>query len=229
MDPLVIVSPHLDDAVLSCGQLLADRPECVVVTVFAGSPVRSGTTVSTYDQLCGFRNAHQAMEARRVEDLAALETFGRGHRAQHLGYVDHGYGDRAAIDHDAAASDVLRVLAEATTVQVVGPLGLAHPDHHAAAEVLRRVLLERPDLEPYVYEDLPSRVLYPDEVATRLQWWRLMGWHVGDAHGLLGLGALDVKQRAVDEYRSQLVALGPQGLAAVRCPERMWRLVRQAT
>jgi len=37
---MLVVSPHLDDAVLSCGRLLAGRPGSVVATVFAGVPSR---------------------------------------------------------------------------------------------------------------------------------------------------------------------------------------------
>lgn len=225
MDPLVILSPHLDDAVLSCGQLLADRPECVVVTVFAGGPYRAEHTVSTYDTTCGFRNAQQAIDARRREDLEALELFHMEHRAVHLGYVDHGYGDRARMNYGEAVADVVRLVGDLGTVpQIVGPLGLAHPDHHATAAVYLGVLAELGHLEAYAYEDLPSRVLYPDEIGERQRWWHLMGWTLSAAHGVLGLGSLDVKQRSVDAYRSQHVALGPHGLAAVRCPERMWRM-----
>jgi len=34
----LVISPHLDDAVFSCRQLLAQAPGSVVVTVFAGIP-----------------------------------------------------------------------------------------------------------------------------------------------------------------------------------------------
>jgi LmbE family N-acetylglucosaminyl deacetylase len=36
--PLVILSPHLDDAVWSCFSLLAREQDVVVATVFAGIP-----------------------------------------------------------------------------------------------------------------------------------------------------------------------------------------------
>jgi LmbE family N-acetylglucosaminyl deacetylase len=34
---LLVVSPHCDDAVLSCGSLLETHPGSAVVTVFAGT------------------------------------------------------------------------------------------------------------------------------------------------------------------------------------------------
>jgi hypothetical protein len=35
---LVVISPRLDDRVLSCGELLATRPGAVRITAFAGRP-----------------------------------------------------------------------------------------------------------------------------------------------------------------------------------------------
>ena len=40
LDRVVIVSPHLDDAVLGCGNFMAAHPGVVVVTVFAGQSAR---------------------------------------------------------------------------------------------------------------------------------------------------------------------------------------------
>ena len=40
LDRVVIVSPHLDDAVLGCGNFMAAHPGAVVVTVFAGQSAR---------------------------------------------------------------------------------------------------------------------------------------------------------------------------------------------
>ena len=41
---LLVISPHLDDAVFACGRLIASHPSCVVVTVFAGLPANTVTT-----------------------------------------------------------------------------------------------------------------------------------------------------------------------------------------
>ena len=38
MTNIVVVSPHLDDALLSCGELLARCGGASVVTLFAGAP-----------------------------------------------------------------------------------------------------------------------------------------------------------------------------------------------
>ena len=48
----VVLSPHLDDAVLSVGRFLAASPGTVVITVFAGIP--GGLGLTRYDRSCGF-------------------------------------------------------------------------------------------------------------------------------------------------------------------------------
>ena len=88
--PLLFVSAHLDDAVLSCGGLmahLADRHPLVVVTVFseAGEPPHTRAARSFLRQ-CGADDAASLFAARRAEDLAVLD--GLGARAVHLGEVD---------------------------------------------------------------------------------------------------------------------------------------------
>ncbi len=47
---VVVVSPHLDDAVLGCGQLLAAWPGATVVTVFAGKPAVYPTPQREWDR-----------------------------------------------------------------------------------------------------------------------------------------------------------------------------------
>ena len=43
LERVVVLSPHLDDAVLGCGRLMAAHPGATVVTVYAGarSPTRT--------------------------------------------------------------------------------------------------------------------------------------------------------------------------------------------
>ncbi|KAB0640285.1 PIG-L family deacetylase, partial [Burkholderia territorii] len=84
----LVVSPHLDDAVFSCGQLLAQSPGSVVVTVFAGIPAH-GTAAPPWDRRAGFRTADEAMRTRRDEDRRALGTLGA--HAVWLDFLDDQY------------------------------------------------------------------------------------------------------------------------------------------
>ena len=65
MQPALIVSPHLDDAVLSVGQVMAGRPDMTVATVFSGVPRRCGPgDLTTYDRDCGFTSAAKAISVK---------------------------------------------------------------------------------------------------------------------------------------------------------------------
>lgn len=227
MDPLLIVSPHLDDAVLSCGQLMAGRPDCVVVTVFAGLPSRP-RQLTTYDHACGFPDATHARTARVAEDERALGYLqARGVR---LDFVDHQYREVGCgtVDTMDVAGELARVLHDTGARMVLGPVGLAHPDHLITAEAFRLLLTMRQDIEPWIYEDMPARVLWPEEVPTRLGWWRdVAGFSV--ELGFAGTGLLRDKEAALDHYSSQtgsLLTVCGGTLYPALVPERHHRLWR---
>ncbi|MFD4371289.1 PIG-L deacetylase family protein [Streptomyces sp. NPDC058486] len=88
--PVTVLSPHLDDAVLSCGAFLsyaADRVPVTVVTAFteAGPPPHTLSGLR-YLHSTGDLNAARLYAARRAEDREALERLGA--RWHHLGLVD---------------------------------------------------------------------------------------------------------------------------------------------
>jgi hypothetical protein len=95
--PVLLVSPHLDDAVLSCFGIL-ERGEAVdVLTVCAGAPdpPRRGW----WDEDCGFASSAESVPARLREDAEAFA--GTPHRRRYLTllelqYVEGGRGDREA-------------------------------------------------------------------------------------------------------------------------------------
>lgn len=218
MDPALLVSPHADDLALSCGQLMAGRPDCVAVTVFAGVPERP-RQLTTYDKDCGFRNAAQAVTSRRYEDIKAMGLLGA--TAVHLDFPDSQYGED--VEEAAITADLLDQTYRENLTTIVGPLGLAHPDHHTVRRAFQAVLAARPDLQGWVYEDLPARVWWPEQVPDALDWWRGMGYT--PTLDFFGTGPLERKREAVECYRSQLWALG-EGLHGVLVPERLWRLDR---
>lgn len=212
MDPAVIVSPHLDDAVLSCGQFMAGRPDCFVITVFTGAPPRTAGT-TTYDRSCGFDTGVEAMRQRRREDAQALTVLGAGRG--HLGFLDHQYRPHARPDPAELAAQLQALINGLDLVErILIPVGLGHPDHLLAAAAGR--LLEGAPI--YAYEELPYRVLYPEAVPAAME-----------RHGIpwpaepefIGTGPADQKAAAVACYASQLWALDA---AALACPERFWRL-----
>ncbi len=87
----VYLSPHLDDAVLSCGgriwQQVRVGDRVLVITVFAGSPP-SGTRLSPFARELHARwgSPIDAVSRRRSEDLTALAYLGA--EAAHWSYPD---------------------------------------------------------------------------------------------------------------------------------------------
>lgn len=215
MDPLVIVSPHLDDAVLSCGQLMAGRPDCVVVTVFAGTPA-NGRRLTTFDRNSGFTSAAHAMRDRWAEDDDALNRLHA--TAVRLDFTDNQYGETDA-DERALAQTLVGAIRSIGARETFGPLGLAHPDHHRTRRAYCQALRALPMVQPWLYEDMPARVLWPETVPDALAWWNGMGWQ-GEL-AFAGTGPRAAKVAAVERYRSQLWALDPPTYLV---PERHYRL-----
>ncbi|HEX6364363.1 MAG TPA: PIG-L family deacetylase, partial [Albitalea sp.] len=149
---MLVVSPHLDDAVLSCGRRLAAHPGGVVVTVFAGTP-RDGERLTDWDARCGFAGAAQAMAARRDEDRAALARLRA--RPVWLDFLDAQYGETPALE--AVREALAHVLGEARPDTVLYPLGLFHSDHLLAHEASRLALAAHPRVRALAYEDVPYR------------------------------------------------------------------------
>ena len=71
LDRLLVISPHLDDVVISCGGLLLAHPGATVATLFAASPPVYTDPLNEHDTACGFQPGDDTMATRRVEDERA--------------------------------------------------------------------------------------------------------------------------------------------------------------
>jgi LmbE family N-acetylglucosaminyl deacetylase len=217
MEKLLVISPHLDDAVFACGDLLAAHPGSTVVTVFAGVPQRfSGLT--EWDAVCGFVSARDAVLGRRREDETALAVL----RAQPrwLTFKDAQYGEPArAVEITRALRTVLK---EGGCDTVLFPLGLFHSDHeltHCAS-----VALVREGLKWMCYEDTFYRCI-PGLVKQRVE--RLSQEHRVAPPFLNSKGLSSAKRQAVYCYASQLRGLssaGRPGHLDALTVERYWPL-----
>src|SRR6476646_10592538 len=92
LDHIVVISPHLDDAVLGCSYLMARHPGVTVVTVFTGRPDEYPVPMERWDALCGFVPGDEVHVARRAEDAAALAVLDAS--PVWLGFVEHSYLER---------------------------------------------------------------------------------------------------------------------------------------
>ncbi|HTW07513.1 MAG TPA: PIG-L family deacetylase [Acidimicrobiales bacterium] len=242
MPPLGIVSPHMDDAVLSCGELLAAAPASHVVTIFSGGPHRV-RRLPQWDELSAhFKPGDDVMGLRREEDKAAMESLGA--QAHHLDFWDVQYrvGPRVFRPRRAHAAlrsarlhlgaqfllprieDRLVALVRSTNVSTwLVPLGLWHMDHRLANQAGLRVARKVPEKNWLIYEELPYARELPDEVSAALK--RLVGegWGVQVVDMGPG-GGSERKRAAVHCYQSQLKPLGRRTELAIDGPERFYRL-----
>lgn len=170
----VYLSPHLDDAALSCGGMIHRQAQAgepvVVISLCAGFPPPGQLTPFAESLHARWRiSAAQAVSARRAEDQAALQTLGAA--AVHLDTPDciyrldpqtgeALYGSEASLWGEVQASEAGLLERAAAAVEEIlrrfqarrfyAPLALGH---HVDHQLARRAA-ERLGVWAY-YEDYP--------------------------------------------------------------------------
>lgn len=226
----VVISPHFDDAVLSCGQLLSAHPGAVVITVTGGERAAGWSQATEWDALAGFGPGEDVVAQRRREDAAALASLGA--RGRWLEVPDQQYG-AGSPDPQALAGQLGSVLAAefgpAGPGAVLLPMGLANPDHvltHDAALLLRAGAASAETIWLGYAE--AGYLHIPGLLAWRLGQLVAAGITPTPAPLPVPPGGLAAKQAAVRCYRSQLRALGEDWGYAVdttaAVAESFWRL-----
>ena len=245
---LLLVSPHLDDAALSCAALI-ERPEPIdVLTVFAGEPdpPRQGS----WDNLTGFPSSRHSMAARRDEDAAAFS--GTPHSMRTMSLLELQYHDVSSRASEDAAiiADALGAWADdgggtvalpagagrrrsrlrARIERTIGPRGgtLPHEDHVFLRDAGLAALVRRRDVTMLLYEELPYA------------WGGRAERAVADAARPWGLNPAEIrlpvdriaKARRIGAYASQVPHFWGDGRRlddpdALPPVERYWRLLRQ--
>jgi LmbE family N-acetylglucosaminyl deacetylase len=234
LERIVVVSPHLDDAVLGCSYLMARHPGVTVVTVFTGRPDEYPVPMERWDALCGFVPGDEVHVARRAEDSAALAVLDAS--PVWLGFVEHSYLDRARwVQPAQVVDDLTEAVRALDPTAVFAPFGLANPDHdctHDAAMLVRERLADdaaaagREGPQWFCYEDTGYKHI-PGLLAWRVaKMFRAGVWPTPAAV------PVDVdherKLRAVGCYPSQLLALESDWQISAKlsapAPEQYWRL-----
>jgi LmbE family N-acetylglucosaminyl deacetylase len=222
----VFLSPHLDDAVLSCGQVIAGNAPSTVVTIMAGHP-RSEAVLTPYDKSCGFANSVEAMRTRQNEDRMACAVLGA--ETIHCSGLDVQYRQEG---RGSAWRDTLTQLEWLVMTGGAGPgfgkedvwfipMGLEHQDHGIVADVAMN-FCKKNGFAAYVYEDLPYRVLLPEVAMKRFKDLWNRGVITEPLEDPARVTDRSQKREAILRYESQLVALD---VDAACVPERYWRLV----
>jgi len=222
---LVVVSPHLDDAVLSLGATLAHAVEAgskvEVLTVFACAPGSNAPT-DEWDRKSGFATEGQAAQQRRREDETACAILGVTPRWFEFGAQP--YDKRASMEEVVSA--VAAATAGADTVLMPG-FPLAHADHAALTNSLLAHGSSCRNLglyaeQPYSFDRsaTPAGPMQPMPAARvgAMTWQRVCATR---QHR-------DLKLRAVKQYVSQLPQLGlrQRGLGYLRLRRMLWHEAR---
>ncbi len=226
LDRVVIVSPHLDDAVLGCARFMAQHPGVTVVTVFAGNPEAYPEPMRTWDGQSGFAPGDDVMDARRREDRAALAHLDA--TPMHLDLVEHSYnpGDRP-VAPEVIADVLVTTLGPLAPTLVLAPFGLANPDHDVTH---RGCMLARDRLgaelswwcyEDFGYKHIPGMLAWRVSSLFRRRLWPTPVCPPIDADETR-------KAAAIACYPSQLRALEDDwqidAKLAAPAPEQYWRL-----
>jgi LmbE family N-acetylglucosaminyl deacetylase len=216
----VIVSPHLDDAVFACGEVMAGRPGLTVVTVFAGRPP-AGAPLAPWDADAGFRAGDDVMAARRDEDRRALARLRA--RAVWLDFLDAQYG--GSPDLASLTKALEQTLRREAPAAVYLPLGLFHGDHLLTSDACLALAAGGQSRAWLVYADALYRA-YEGLLPGRLAALGQRGFRLVPQPGA-ARPASDLKRAAIAEYASQLRALhtpGRPGITDALAPEQLWRL-----
>jgi LmbE family N-acetylglucosaminyl deacetylase len=220
---VVVVSPHLDDAVMSLGSALAqavqEGAKVEILTVFSDVP-SSTAPASLWDSQCGFATEGEAATARREEDRRACAVLGAKPRWLDFGAECY---ERRGNDDDIHSA-VTSAIDGADAVLIPG-FPLAHADHANLSRLLLRKGINFPRIglyaeQPYMFTQGKTPVgaaLSPPlqsvvgaippwtRMRTRRVFWRS-------------------KYRAVRSYGSQLRRLG---LGKIGLHRMLWREAAQ--
>jgi LmbE family N-acetylglucosaminyl deacetylase len=205
---VIVVSPHLDDGVLSLGAAMSSwartGARVELLTVLACDPASDAPT-GGWDRRGGFATEGESALARRSEDAAACAIIGATPTWLPFGSVDYDrHGDEGSVVEAVAAQ-----LRDADVVLLPG-FPLSHPDHAwlVRAIVERHVVSGRLGYyaeQPYSSRATAAPVIPPwlsEEVGFAGHWVALPR---SSRH-------LVAKWRAVRCYRSQLPLLAVTGL-----------------
>jgi LmbE family N-acetylglucosaminyl deacetylase len=219
----VYLSPHLDDAALSCGGWIHSQSSCgvvpLVITCCAGVPDYRDLSPFAQEQHQRWHDPEHPVETRRDEDALAMACIGADY--VHLDLLDCIYrrnksgefmyqSDTAIFGSVHEEDDLfvtgiterLRPLLTQMSVQICAPLGVGH---HVDHQLVRRaaLLLRSAGFLVEFYEDYPY-ARDPLKLQEAFVSWLGAPFPVVRT---LAPTNLEAKVRAVCLYRSQLATL----------------------
>lgn len=196
--PVVVFSPHTDDAIFSIGAHMLDLDEVTVVSPMAAIPPDPAG-----------RTKHETL---RAEHRLACDHLG-------LLHVEGPFFDD--VYPPARPRDVAFWMKQFLGPEVIAyiPFGIHHPDHLLVSDLLIRMLPDTASETIRFYEELPYRIDHPAKASDRFDHIREV---VGPLVGLIDPLDHTEKRTAVELYASQVDA---SVLRRVMVAERVWALM----
>jgi LmbE family N-acetylglucosaminyl deacetylase len=223
-EQLVVVTPHLGDAVQGCGELIASHPGAVVVTVFAEIPA-DAYVVSEWDAACGFSSPRQAVTVHRREDREAMDRLDA--EPCWLACRDSQYrrlrNTSSQEIEDEISVKLTRALRRHGSRRIAVPLGVLAGDHTLAHRAALRLVRRRRDLEWIAYADGTAPA---DTIVQRIVALERLGFAFSAVETATRMDAVWRKERAARCYESLLRGYAAAGRSTrvVAGAERYWRL-----
>jgi len=197
---IVVLSPHTDDAIFSCGAYLTDKTDVQIVTPFAAIP----------DDEDG-RRKHETLHR---EHGAACQVI----KAEPVNgpFLDDVYAAPKRRDVRTWLSQFM------ACETLLVPFGIHHPDHTLTTNMTVSLL--------YNHTDVPDRILFYEELPYRVDYRELADMRFAYLSNVMGRMRLfeeiaddTTKRQAVNCYTSQT---GGTVIDRVMVRERIWELVR---
>ncbi|MGQ9549616.1 MAG: PIG-L deacetylase family protein [Roseiflexus sp.] len=211
----VYLSPHLDDAALSCGGTIAESPErTLVITLCTASPSTTHFNAVAVEFHAEWGLApDDVLRIRQMEDARAMTILGVDY--VYAGWLDaiyrmpDVYYSRATLYRHPVSGDPLLpqarnllalLIAHAPQATIYAPLGVGHHVDHLA--VFESAIACPPDRIAF-YEDI-NYALSPGAVEQRLA---EIEQTLVPGYLAFGVSSLQKKIAAIAAYRSQMAAL----------------------
>ena len=151
---LVVISPHLDDAVLSGWTRLRAAERATVITVCAGI---ASAPPAWFDRLTRSEDPGARCRARREEDRRVLGAH--GWTPVHLDVLDEPYRTAQTTPSPSEVAQLIAAVMPNDVTHLLLPAGIGgHPDHVLARNAALR--LDRSGVETWVMADYPYAAVY---------------------------------------------------------------------
>lgn len=224
----VFVSPHLDDAILSCGNLIYElkkrNKKIVIVTIFTKSSKTLSPQAAEFLKICKYSSASKLFKDRRKEDVRICNYLGVDYK--HLGFIDAAWrnikGKPIYNNSNEQFSGIFslkdkniiheireklnQIIFSSNNTIILGPLGIGgHADHVIVNNILSS--LKKPKLywDDYPYK-LNNKIWRKYFNSNKIYSLKFKLYNIN----------FSVKQKLINMYASQAQSVLPKKLSLLR-------------